>query len=156
MKQWSRDEIMVGLQELVSEMNFIKKSEDYNGKKGGLWTIGTESGWVFKEILPFNYELQYGEMLVSEGTRIIPNHKGMKVKEMYIYGIHREIYSWLEERGWYPKWYDGDTLFFWKNSGKHEADTLKEIQNHPAGDIDDISGEILKRLNAKFHSGEYS
>ena len=154
MKQWSRDEIMVGLQELVSETNFIKKSEDYNGKKGGLWTIGTESGWVFKEILPFNYELQYGEMLVSEGTRIIPNHKGMKVKEMYIYGIHREIYSWLEERGWYPEWYDRVTLFFWKHTEDSDDEIIENLENYQiyldTHEIDGIEGEILKKLNKQF------
>jgi hypothetical protein len=154
MKQWSRDEIMVGLQELVSEMNFIKKSEDYNGKKGGLWTIGTESGWVFKEILPFNYELQYGEMLVSEGTRIIPNHKGMKVKEMYIYGIHREIYSWLEERGWYHEWYDSQALFFWKHTEDSDKEINKNLENYQiyldTHEIDGIEGEILKKLNKQF------
>ena len=154
MKQWSRDEIMVGLQELVSEMNFIKKSEDYNGKKGGLWTIGTESGWVFKEILPFNYELQYGEMLVSEGTRIIPDYSGMKVKEMYIYGIHREIYSWLEERGWYPEWHDRVTLFFWKRTEDSDDEIVENLENYQihldTHQIDGIEGEILKKLNEQF------
>ena len=154
MKQWSREEIMKGLQELVSEMNFIKKSEDYDGKKGGLWTIGTESGWVFKDILPFNYELEYGEMLVSEGTRIIPNHSGMKVKEMYIYGIHREIYSWLEERGWYPEWYDSQALFFWKHTEDSDKEINKNLENYQiyldTHEIDGIEGEILKKLNDQF------
>jgi hypothetical protein len=154
MKQWNRYEIMKGLQELVSEMNFIKKSEDYNGKKGGLWTIGTESGWIFKEILPFNYELQYGEMLVSEGTRIIPNHKGMKVKEMYIYGIHREIYSWLEERGWYHEWYDSQALFFWKRTKDSDDEITELLEDYQiyldTHQIDGIEGEILKKLNKQF------
>jgi len=30
---------------------------------------------------------------------------------------------------------------------------IKEIQNHPDGDPDDISGEILKRLNRKMGEG---
>ena len=37
----------------------------------------------------------------------------------------------------------------WKIN-EHEVDTAKVIQNHPDGDPDDISGEILKRLNRKF------
>jgi len=49
MKEWSREESMKGLRELVSEMDSIKKSEDYDGKEGGIWTIGTESGWIYKD-----------------------------------------------------------------------------------------------------------
>lgn len=151
MKQWARDQIMKGMQELVAEMDFMKTSEEFNGEKGGIWTHG-EGDWIFKGLPPFNHNLEYGEILLSENGDTDPKHKGMKVKEMYLCGIHREIYSWLEERGWYPKWYDAGTLFFWKNTSEHEVDTLKEIQNHPDGDENDISGEILKRLNKKFQS----
>ena len=154
MKQWDREQVMKGLQKLVPEIDFMKTSEEFNGKKGGIWTSG-ESDWLFRGLPPFNYNLEYGEILLSDNGDTNPNHKEMKVKEMYLCGIHREIYSWLEERGWYPKWYDAGTLFFWKNTGKHEVDTLKEIRNHPDGDVDDISGEILKRLNKKFENGEY-
>ena len=156
MKPWSREQIMKGLQELVTEMDFMKTSEEFNDEKGGIWTIGAGSGWIFKGLPPFNHNLEYGEILLSENGDTDPNHKEMKVKDMYLCGIHREIYSWLEERGWYPKWYDADTLFFWKNTGEHETDTLKDIHNHPEGDPDDISGEILKRLNAKFQRGEFN
>ena len=149
MKQWSREQIMEGLQKLVTEIDFIKKSEDMGREKGGIFTTGEET-WIFKGLPPFNHNLEYGEILLSENGDTDPKHQTMKVKEMYIYGIHREIYSWLEERGWYPKWYDGGTLLFWKNTGEHEADMLKDIRNHPKGDEDDISGEILKRLNEKF------
>ena len=31
----------------------------------------------------------------------------MKIESMYVNGVHREIYSWLEERGWHHEWYDG-------------------------------------------------
>jgi hypothetical protein len=151
MKQWTREQIMKGMQELVTEIDFMKTSEEFNGEKGGIWTSG-ESDWIFKGIPPFNHNLEYGEILLSENGDTDPKHKGMKVKEMYLCGIHREIYSWLEERGWYPKWYDAGTLFFWKNTGEHETDTLRDIRNHPKGDEDDISGEILKRLNEKFPS----
>ena len=150
METWTREQIMKGLQELVTEMNFMKKSEEFNGEKGGIWTSG-ESDWIFKGLPPFNHNLEYGEILLSENGDMNLKHKGMKVKEMYLCGIHREIYSWLEERGWYPKWYDAGTLFFWKNTSKH-VDTLKEICNHPDGDENDISEEILKRLNEKFQS----
>ena len=154
MKQWNREEIMKGLRELVSEMNFIKKSEDYDGKKGGIWTIGTESGWIFKGFPPFNYTLEYGEILLSDNGDTNPNHKGMKVKEMYIYGIHREIYSWLEERGWYPEWYDSQALFFWKHTEDSDEEIIENLENYQiyldTHEIDGIEGEILKKLNKKF------
>ena len=154
MKQWSRDEIMVGLQKLVSEMDFIKKSEDYDGKIGGIWTIGTESGWIFKGLLPFNYTLEYGEILLSDAVHWKPNHSEMKVKEMYVYGIHREIYSWLEERGWYPEWYDSQALFFWKHTEDSDKEINKNLENYQiyldTHEIDGIEGEILKKLNKQF------
>ncbi len=154
MKHWCREQIMKGLRELVSEMDFIKKSEDYDGKKGGLWTIGTGGPGVFKEILPFNYKLDHGEILVSEGTRIIPNHSGMKVKEMYIYGIHRKIYSWLEKRGWYPEWRDSQALFFWKYTKDSDKKIKKNMENYQiyldTHQIDGIEGEILQKLKQKF------
>ena len=148
MKQWSREQIMKGLKELVPEMDCPQITEGVDGEGGGLATNG-ESDWIFKGLPPFNHNLEYGEILLSDNGDTDPNHKGMKVKEMYLCGIHREIYSWLEERGWYPKWYDAGTLLFWKNAGKHETDSLKDIQNHPEGDPDDISGEVLKRLNER-------
>ena len=36
---------------------------------------------------------------------------------------------------------------------EQKVDMIKEIQNHPDGDPDDISGEILKRLNRKMGEG---
>ena len=87
---------MKGLMELVSEITHLKTSEEFGLKKGGIWTTGAENGWIFKGLPPFNYNLEYGEILVSEGIGDTdPKHKGMKVKEMYLCGIHREIYSWL-------------------------------------------------------------
>ncbi|RZD42235.1 MAG: hypothetical protein CXT78_09770 [Thaumarchaeota archaeon] len=146
MKQWSREQIIKGLYKLVPEINFMKTTEEFYGKKGGIWTSG-ESVLIFKGIPPFNATLEYGSILLSDNGDTDSKHKGMKVKEMYICGIHREIYSWLEERGWYPEWYDAGTLLFWKNKGKHKTDSLKVIQNNPYGRNDDISSEILKILN---------
>ena len=153
MEQWSREEIMKGLRELVTEINSLEKSEDFDDKSGGVRTT-TEDACIYKDIPPFNHDLEYGEMLVSEATRIIPNHKGMKVKEMYIYGIHREIYSWLEERGWYPEWYDRVTLFFWKHTEDSDDEIAENLENYQiyldTHEIDGIEGEILKKLNKKF------
>ena len=146
-KQWTREQIMKGMKELVTEIDFMKTSEEFNDEKGGIWTIGAGSGWIFKGLPPFNHNLEYGEILLSENGDTDPKHDGMKVKELYLCGIHREIYSWLEERGWYPEWYDAGTLLLWKNTGKHKTDSLKVIQNNPYGKDDDISEEVLRRLN---------
>ena len=153
MIQWSREELMKGLRELVTEITYLEKADYIDGKSGGIITT-SEDACIFKEIPPFNHDLEYGEMLVSEATRIIPNHKGMKVKEMYTYGIHREIYSWLEERGWYPEWHDRVTLLFWKrteDSDDEIAENLETYQIHlDTHQIDGIEGEILKKLNEQF------
>ena len=153
MEQWSREEIMKGLRELVTEINFLEEADDIDGKSGGVWTT-SEDVCIFKEIPPFNHDLEYGEMLVSEATRIIPNHKEMKVKEMYIYGIHREIYSWLEERGWYPEWHDRVTLFFWKHTEDSDDEIVENLENYQiyldTHEIDGIEGEILEKLKEKF------
>jgi len=158
MKQWSREQVMKGLQELVSEMDFIKKSEDYDGKQGGIWTIGTESGWIFKGFPPFNYTLEYGEILLSDNGDTNPNHIGMKVKDMYVYGIYREIYIWLEERGWYPEWYDSQVLFFWKytkGSAQKIIENFKKFQRfHDIRENDGIEAEILQKLKEEYRFGE--
>jgi len=111
MKQWGRDKIMKGLQELVSEITHLKTSEEFGLKKGGIWTTGAENGWLFKGLPPFDHSVEYGDL--SRSWAGDKKHGELKVKSMYVNGIHREIHSWLEERGWYSKWYDGGTLFFY-------------------------------------------
>jgi len=148
MKQWSRDDIMKGLKELVTEMNYLKKIDDVDGKSGGIWTT-SEDACIFKGIPPFNHDLEYGEILLSDNGDTNPNHVGMKVKEMYIYGIHREIYNWLEERGWYPEWYDRVTLYFWKHTEDSDDEIAENLENYQiyldTHQIDGIEGEILKK-----------
>ena len=157
MKQWSREEILKGLRELVTEIDHLNEAEDIDGKSGGIQTT-SEYVCIYKEIPAFNHDLEYGEMLVSDATHIIPNHSGMKVKEMYIYGIHREIYSWLEERGWYPEWHDRVTLFFWKHTEDSDDEIIENFENyqiyHDTHEIDGIEGEILKKLQEKFPGGK--
>ena len=157
MKQWSRAEIMKGLRELVTEINYLEEAEDIDGKSGGLSTT-SEDACIYKGIPPFNHDLEYGEILLSDNGDTNPNHKGMKVKEMYIYGIHREIYSWLEERGWYPEWYDRVTLFFWKRTEDSDDEIIENLENYQiyldTHEIDGIEGEILKKLKEKFPRGK--
>ena len=157
MKQWSRDELMQGLRELVTEITFLEKADDVDGKSGGIYTT-SEDACIYKDIPPFNHDLEYGEILVSEGTRIIPDYSGMKVKEMYIYGIHREIYNWLEERGWYPEWYDRVTLFFWKRTEDSDEEIIENFETYQiyldTHEIDGIEGQILKKLKEEFPGGK--
>jgi hypothetical protein len=153
MKQWSREEIMKGLRELVTEISYLEKIDDVNGKSGGIITT-SEDACIYKGIPPFNHDLEYGELLLSDNGDANPNHKGMLVKEMYIYGIHREVYSWLEERGWYPEWYDRGTLYFWKRTEDSDEEIIENLENyqiyHDTHEVDGIEGEILKKLNEQF------
>jgi len=153
MKPYSRDEIMKGLRELVTEIEHLEKIDDVDGKSGGI-IITTEDACIYKGIPPFNHDLEYGEILLSENGDTNPNHIGMKVKEMYIYGIHREIYSWLEERGWYPEWYDRVTLYFWKHTEDSDEEIVENLENYQiyldTHEIDGIEGEILEKLNKQF------
>jgi len=114
MKQWSRRQIMKGLQEMVPEINFMKKSEDFLGKEGGIWTY-QETAWFYKGLPVFDYEAEdYGEEALSEVGETDPLLKKMKINTIYVNGVNREILNWLEDRGWYPQWCDRSTLFFWK------------------------------------------
>ena len=155
MKIWNREQIMKGLYELVPEIDFMSTTEEFNDKEGGIWTSG-ESVLFYKGLPPFNATLEYGDILLSENGDTDPKHKGMKVKEMYLCGIHRDIFIWLEERGWYPEWYDAGTLLLWKNEGEHKTDSLKIIQSNPYGRDDDISCEVLKRLNEQLREKDVS
>jgi len=153
MKQWNREQIMEGLKKLVSEIDFIEKSEDMGREEGGIFTTGEEV-WIFKGLPPFNHNLEYGEILLSENGDADPKHQTMKVKEMYIYGIHREIYSWLEERGWYHEWEDPASILFWKyteDSAEIISENLENFQVfHDLRANDGIESEILKRLQEKY------
>jgi len=129
MIQWSRDEIMKGLRELVTEIEHLEKADDVDGKSGGIVTT-TEDACIFKGIPPFNHDLEYGELLLSDAGYTDPKHRFMKVKEMYTYGIHHEIYSWLEERGWYPEWHDRVTLYFWKHTEDSDDEIVELLEDY--------------------------
>lgn len=113
MNSENRTQIMMGLKDMIPELTYLKKSEEVGSKSGGIWTSG-EDVCIYKGIPPFNYNLEYGELLLSENGDVNPKYKKMRVKEVYIHGIHREIFSWLEERGWCPRWLDIGALFFWR------------------------------------------
>ena len=127
MKQWSRAQIMKGLQRMVSDITHMKTSEEFGLKKGGIWTTGAENGWIYKGIPPFDCHVEYGECLLSDAGYTDSKYTDMKVKTMYVNGIHREIHNWLEQRGWYPKWHDASTLFFWKDTRQSDLEILEYI-----------------------------
>lgn len=61
MKQWTRKEIMKGLRKLVTEINYLEKVDDIDGKSGGIHTT-SEDACIYKCIPPFNHDLEYGEL----------------------------------------------------------------------------------------------
>ena len=103
-KQWDSNQIIKGLKKLIPEIKYVKKIDEK------IWISG-EDACIYKGIPPFNHNLEYGEIFLSEIGISCPKFKEMKVKEMYVNGVHTEIHFWLEERGWYSKWYDAGTLF---------------------------------------------
>ena len=124
MKQWTRSQIMKGLQRMVSDITSMKKSEEFNGKKGGIWTCGDDD-WIFQGLPPFDYWVEYGDFPRSWiGDK---KHSELSIKTMYVNGIHREIYNWLEERGWHLKWHDPGTLFFWKDMSQSASEIVKYL-----------------------------
>ena len=43
MKQWSREELMKDLRELVTEINHLEKADDIDGKSGGIVTTSEDA-----------------------------------------------------------------------------------------------------------------
>ena len=152
MNPWNQDQIFQGLQKLVPEIKCIKKLDD-----GSVYTSG-EDACIFKGLPPFNHNLEYGELPLSDAGYTDSKYKNMKVKEMYVYGIHREIYNWLEERGWYPEWHDAGTLFLWKlkdDSTKKIVANFKKFHSfHSFRKNNGIENEILKKLRKAYYRGE--
>ena len=125
MKQWSRTKIIKELKEKIPDINSIKKSENFMGKKGGIWV-----SWVttrfYKGLPVFDDEAEdYGHVSVSEvikGNQKLkkmqietnPLLMKMQMKTLYVDGVYREIYNWLDDRGWYHQWFNSSNLFFWK------------------------------------------
>ncbi len=117
MKQWTRKQIIKGLKRKIPEINFIKKSERFLNKKGGIWTHQNNCAWFYKGLPVFDSEFEeYGHVPLSEVGVKDPLLSKMQIKTVYVDGVYREIHNWLEDRGWYPQWFDRSTLFFWPYS----------------------------------------
>ena len=114
MKQWTRKQIMKGLKKKVPEIDFMKKSEKFLARPGGIWTQRNTGTWFYKGLHVFDYESEeYGNVPLSEVGVKDPILGKMKIKTVYVNGVYREIHTWLEDRGWYPQWYNVSTLFLW-------------------------------------------
>ncbi len=56
MKQWTRRQIMKGLKKKVPEINFMKKSEKFLARPGGIWTQRNTGTWFYKGLHVFDYD----------------------------------------------------------------------------------------------------
>lgn len=124
----------------------MKDSEDFDkGKtKNAIWT-GSESDAVEKDGRPiFDY-----------------NAGGSK----YELGIHKDLYNFLEKKGWYCEWYDSGTIFIFQDdineSFKSDLkdfleDELKynEDSHVTDADVDQIYHAFISKYNK--YKGEKS
>jgi hypothetical protein len=88
----TREKMMELLEAKYPNM-FLRTTEEFDGGKGGIWTSG-EDGLAGKDgFALFNY--------YAEGKR-------------YQFGVHTEIYNFLEKHGWYAEWYDCGTIMLYE------------------------------------------
>ena len=91
-----REKLMEILKAKYPEM-FMRTTEEFNGSQGGIWSSG-EDGLPAEDGMPlFEYYAQDPQ------------------ERRYIFGVHKEIYNFLEEHGWFAEWNDPGTIMFWKN-----------------------------------------
>jgi hypothetical protein len=88
----TREKMMELLEAKYPQM-FLRTTEEFDGGKGGIWTSG-EDGLAGKDgFALFDY--------YAEGKR-------------YQFGVHTEIYNFLEKHGWYAEWYDCGTIMLYE------------------------------------------
>jgi hypothetical protein len=88
----TREKMMELLEAKYPNM-FLRTTEEFDGGKGGIWTSG-EDGLAGKDgFALFNY--------YAEG-------------KCYQFGVHTEIYNFLEKHGWYAEWYDCGTIMLYE------------------------------------------
>jgi hypothetical protein len=88
----TREKMMELLEAKYPQM-FLRTTEEFDGGKGGIWTSG-EDGLAGKDgFALFNY--------YAEG-------------KCYQFGVHTEIYNFLEKHGWYAEWYDCGTIMLYE------------------------------------------
>ena len=90
MKQWSMAQIMKGLMDLVTDINYLGETGNVNGKSGGI-QLGTENGYFYKGIPPFNHNLDYGEMLLSDNGDADPNQGNESKGDVHLWNTQGDL-----------------------------------------------------------------
>ena len=76
---------------------FMRTTEEFNGSQGGIWSSGED------------------ELPAEDGMPLFEYYAQDPQERRYIFGVHKEIYNFLEEHGWFAEWNDPGTIMFWKN-----------------------------------------
>jgi hypothetical protein len=90
-KELSRDEMMKVMHTKYG-LNFVKKSEEFDGEEGGIWLGGSDSLMPNAKDEMFNYY-----------------HGGSK----YPQGVHKDLAKFLDKCGWYGQFADPGTVMLW-------------------------------------------
>ncbi len=90
----SRDNLMSTL-ESKYKIKTVRKSEDFDGSKDGIWIAGDNS-----ETMP-------------NGKDLIFDYYNKTAK--YPTGINKDIKQFIEKSGWRTSWNDPGTLMLWPN-----------------------------------------
>ena len=87
----TRDEMMNTMRTKYG-LNFVKKSEEFDGEKDGIWLGGTDPLMPNAKDAMFNYY-----------------HGGSK----YPQGVHKDLAKFLDKCGWYSQFADPGTVMLW-------------------------------------------
>jgi hypothetical protein len=90
-KNLDREEMMEWLEGYLS---FVRKTEFFDGGKGGIWVTG-ENGDKYKGKRIFDYYTN--------------DHKN------YEFGVYTPFAKEMRKRGWYGEWHDAGTMMIWPN-----------------------------------------
>jgi hypothetical protein len=89
MKPFTRSALIKGMNKKFPGV-WTREGEFFNGSKGAIWT--GEGSSMPNEDEAFNHYRSDFEM-----------------------GIHPELYTYLNDRGWHCEWHDGGTILIYKN-----------------------------------------
>jgi len=108
---WTRKELVKELTELMPDITF-RTSEEWGSKTSGALITSGEDGITYKGIPAFDY-YQESDYLVKEA--MLEFGSDYKFESSYVFGIHKDIESFLKERGWTAEWQDAGTVFISEN-----------------------------------------
>jgi hypothetical protein len=92
MRVITRERLMAKLEKAYPNM-FLSTTEEFNGRKGGIWTSGEDSPLDKKGLPLFDYW--------AMGTS-------------YSLGVRPHFANFLERNGWFAEWNDAGTIMLWK------------------------------------------